>query len=59
MMWALELVVLAVDDELVDAVAFVVDGADGFDEVEDGGPLEATWSILGEDGHQRLLVFRT
>jgi hypothetical protein len=59
MMWALELMVFALDEELVDAMALVVDRADGFDEVKDVGPFEATWSILGEDGDQRLLVLGT
>jgi hypothetical protein len=50
----LELVVLAIDDELIDAVSFVMDGSDIFDQMEHIRPLDMGRGVVtAEDRHER------
>src|SRR5580704_7061669 len=56
----LELVMLAVDDELIDAVSFIIDGADVLDQMEQIRPLDVGRGVvMAKDRHERLLMLGT
>jgi hypothetical protein len=56
----LELVMLAVDDELIDAVSLVMHGADVLDQMKQIRPLDVGRGVvMAKDRYQRLLMLRT
>lgn len=54
---ALEFVVFAIDDELIDAVSLVIDLANVLDQVQEIRPLDPRrFAVVPKDGQKCLLV---